>query len=360
ADLSKALKGKNTSLTPNMGQLTEGVNGSTTPKDIETLLQLIHLYFTDPRKDKDAFNSYITRQKQLYKNLASNPQFYYSGEYQKIMTQNNFRGGQLPKPEDLDKVDFDKAIQIYKERFADASDFTFFFIGSVDTTKLKPLLETYLGSLPSKNSKENFKDLGIRPPKGMVDKTVFKGTEPQSIVSITFTGPAKYDTKDAYALNCLADVMNIKLVEKLREEKGEVYGVGSEGMIAKYPYSNYNFSISFPCAPENIDTLTAAALAELKKIQQNGVTKEDLEKIKEQQKRKLEVDLKQNQFWMNALYEAYYLGNNPNAILTKEKQIEGLTSKMIQDAANKFINLKQYIRISLKPENITKEQKKPF
>jgi zinc protease len=155
-------------------------------------------------------------------------------------------------------------------------------------------------------------------------------------------------------------VMNIKLVEKLREEKGGVYGVSATGDIRKIPYSYSTFTISFPCAPENADTLSKAALDELKKIIDHGVTAEDLEKVKEQQKRKLEVDIKQNQFWMSNLYDAYYLGNSPSHILSKQKQTDELTSKMIQDAARKYINLSKYIRVLLKPDATQEKPLKPF
>jgi zinc protease len=154
--------------------------------------------------------------------------------------------------------------------------------------------------------------------------------------------------------------MDIKLVEQLREEKGGVYGVSAFGDIRKIPAVYSTFTISFPCAPDNVDTLSKAAIDELKKIIKNGVTSEDLEKVKEQQKRKLEVDMKQNQFWMSSLYDAYYLGNNPADILNKQKQTESLTSKMIQDAAKKYINLSNYIRIVLKPDKKEEKTLKPF
>ncbi len=357
-DLSNMLKGKNTGISPTINLYSEGLNGFTTPKEIETLLQLLNLYFTTPRKDKDAFESFKTKQKQLYTNAGANPQIYFSSEFQKIMTQNHPRGGGLPKPEDFDKINLDRSIQIYKERFANAGDFTFLFVGSFDEETIKPLLEKYIGSLPGNAAKENFKDLGIRPPSVKVDKVISKGSEPQSQVNIVFTGPAVYNEKDAYALRSLAEVMNIKLVEKLREEKGGVYGVSASGDLRKIPYSYSTFSISFPCAPENADTLSKAALDELKKIMTNGVSAEDLEKIKEQQKRKLEVDMKQNQFWMTSLYDAYYLGNSPSNILSKPKQSEELTSKMIQDAARKYINLNKYIKVMLQPGE--KTNPKPF
>jgi zinc protease len=356
-DLSNMLKGKSTSLSPNIALYSEGLNGNTIPKETETLLQLIHLYFTAPKKDKDAFESFRTRQKQLYENLGANPQIYFSSEFQKLMTQNHPRAGGLPKPEDFDKINLDRSIQIYKERFANAGDFTFLFVGSFDEETIKPLLEKYIGSLPSNNIKENFKDLGIRPPSGNIEKTIIKGADPKSMVNIVFTSPTTYNVQEAYALRSLGEVMAIKLVEQLREEKGGVYGVAAMGDIRKIPAGYSSFTISFPCAPDNVDTLSKAAIDELKKIIKNGVTAEDLEKIKEQQKRKLEVDLKENQFWMNSLYDAYYLGNKPADILNRQKQTETLTSKMIQDAAKKYINLANYIRVVLKPD---KKEEKPL
>ncbi len=356
-DLGNMLKGKNTNLSPNITLYSEGFNGNTIPKETETLLQLIHLYFTSPRKDPDAFASYKTRQKQLYANLAANPQIYFSSEFQKMMTKNHPRAGGLPRPEDFDKINLDRSIQIYKERFANAGDFTFLFVGSFDETIIKPLLEKYIGSLPSIAKKETFKDLGIRPPSGKVDKVITKGADPKSLVSLVFTSPVPYNTTDGYALRSLADIMDIKLIEKLREEKGGVYGVSTFGSISKIPYSYSSFSISFPCAPENADTLSKAAIDELRKIITSGVSMEDLEKIKEQQKRKLEVDIKQNQFWINNLFDAYYLGNNPADILMKQKQSQNLTSKIIQDAAKKYINLNNYIRATLKPD---KQEEKPL
>jgi zinc protease len=359
-DLGNMLKGKNTGVSANIGLYSEGLSGNTVPKETETLMQLINLYFTSPRKDKEAFESFKTRQKQLYANVASNPQIYFSAEFQKIMTQNNPRGGGLPKPDDFDKINLDRSIQLYKERFANAGDFTFLFVGALDEEKIKPLIEKYIGSLPGKAIKENYKDLGIRPPAGRVDKAITKGSEPQSMVNIVFTGPAVYNAKEAYAFSSLGEVMTIKLIEQLREEKGGVYGVSAIGDVRKIPYGNSSFSINFPCAPENADTLTRAAIDELKKIIKNGISAEDLEKIKEQQKRKLEVDLKQNQFWLGSLYNAYYLGNNPADILNRQKQIDGLSSKMIQDAAKKYINVNNYIRAVLKPEKTGEQPKKPF
>lgn len=360
-DLSNMLKGKNTSVSPYISLYSEGLNGSTVPKETETLLQLVNLYFTSPRKDAAAFESFKTRQQQLYANLSANPQIYFNSEFQKIMTQGHPRGGALPKPEDFDKISLDRSIQLYKERFANAGDFTFIFVGSFDETAIKPLLEKYIGSLPAAaGKKENFKDLGIRPPTAAIDKTIIKGADPKSMVNIVFTKPVVYNNKEAYALKSLADVMDIKLVEQLREEKSGVYGVSAFSSVNRIPYSYSMFGISFPCAPENADTLSKAAIDELKKIITSGVKPEDLEKVKEQQTRKLEVDMKQNQFWMSSLLDVYFYGTKPSEILNKQQLITSLNSAMIQEVAKKYINLKSYIKATLRPEKKEEKTVKPF
>ncbi|MEO7923234.1 MAG: insulinase family protein [Chitinophagaceae bacterium] len=359
-DLGNMLKGKNTGVTPNITLYSEGMNGSTIPRETETLLQLIHLYFTAPRRDPEAFESYKTKQKQLYANLDANPQVYFSAEYQKMMTQNHPRAGSLPKPADFDKINLDRSLQIYKERFANAGDFTFLFVGSFEEETIKPLLEKYIGSLPGNTKKEIFRDLGIRPPSGVIDKVITKGADPKSFVTLVFTAPATYNITDAYLLRSLGELMSIKLVEQLREEKASVYRVSAFGDMRKYPYAYSSFNISFPCAPENVDTLSKATISELKKIIVSGVQPADLEKIKEQQTRKLEVDMRQNLFWMTGLYDAYYLGNNPSDILTRQQLTNNLNSKMMQDAAKKYINLNRYIRATLQPDGSGEKKVKPF
>ena len=359
-DLGRMLKGKNTTITPNIAMYSEGMNGNTIPRETETLLQLIHLYFTKPRQDTAAFASYRTRQKQLYANLAANPQIYFSDEFQKMMVQQHPRGGGLPKPGDFDKINLARSIQFYKERFANAGDFTFLFVGSFDEDSIRPLIEKYIGSLPGTAKKEAFKDLGIRPPAGAQEKVINKGADPKSQVTLLFTAPAAYTNKDAYLLNSLGELVTIKLTEQLREEKGGVYGVSATGTINRLPVPYSSFAISFPCAPENTDTLTKAALEELRKIVHAGIRPEDIAKVKEQQRRKLEVDMKQNPFWLNGLYDAYFYGTDPAALLARPQQVDALNAAALQEAAKKYLNLKAYIRAVLNPDKGNEAPRRGF
>jgi len=349
-DLQKMLAGKTVRVSPFISTLSEGMSGNAAPKDFENMLQLIYLYFTNPKKDEQAFQSMITKNKMIYQNLMSNPQYYYSDQVSKIMSQNHPRGGGFPTVEDFEKINFERAYEIYSERFADASDFKFFFVGNFNIEEMTPMLELYLGSLPSLKRNETWKDLGIRPPKGVVDKVLNKGTDPKSLVTINFTGEKKYDKKENYVLRSLGELLSIKLIEILREEKSGVYGVGASGSSSKYPNESYSFRISFPCAPDNVSDLVAATFAEIDKIKKDGVSDEDLQKIKETQRRNREENLKINRYWLNQLRAYYYNETDLNTFFEREELTEGITSDDLKAAANKYINMENYVKIVLMPE----------
>ena len=314
------------------------------------MMQLINLYFTNPRKDADAFQSFITRNKMLLQNLMSNPQFYYSDQSVRIMTQNHPRGGGFPTVEELDKIDFDKVFEIYKERFANAGDFTFFFVGNFTVEEFTPMLAQYLGSLPTIDRKETWKDLGIRPPKGVVKKVVNKGTDPKSMVTINFTGEKEYDKKSNFYLSSLGEVLSIKLIEILREEKSGVYGVGASGSSSRIPYESYTMRISFPCAPENVEDLISATMGEINKIKKDGVSEEDLNKIKETQRRDREENLKKNRYWLGQLSSYYRNNSDLSGFYDREKLVEAMSSDDLKNAANKYLNMENYVQIVLMPE----------
>ncbi len=350
-DLQKLFAGKNFSASPYINDLTEGFSGRSTPRDFETMLQVVYLYFTQPRKDKESFQSFITKNKATYKNVLSNPRYYYSDSLTRIMTQNHPRGGGFPTEEDWDKVEFERAYEIYKDRFADASDFTFFFVGNFNVADLQPLIETYLGSLPAKNRKETWKDNGIRPPEGPLERSVVKGQDPQSLVSIYFTKEDAYDRNEAYYLGSFSELLNIKLIEELREEQGGVYSVSSGAGASKYPYGNYSFRLYFPCAPENVDKLTQTSFDLIRKLQAEGPSDADLHKIKEAQRRQNLENLKDNSFWLNGLVTYYYYQEDPVKIIEREKMIRELSKEDLKKAANKYIDLEKPIKVILYPEN---------
>lgn len=350
-DLRKVLAGKTVAVSPYVSELESGFSGGSTIKDMETMFQLIHLYFTALRKDETAFQSFISRNKAVLTNIMSNPQYYFSDKAQKIMSQNHPRSGGIPTMEDLNKIDFDIAFNFFKEQFSDPSGFKFWFVGNFKNEDIIPLLEKYIGSIPSKGLSKNWKDLGIRPPKGMVDQSIKKGTDPKSMVMMNFSNEFKYDRQESYLMSSLADVLDIQLIEILREEKSGVYGVGAGSSASKKPYSNYSFNINFPCSPENVDGLVDAAINVIKEIQKTGVSDENITKIKEAQRRDIEINMKENGFWLSAL-RAHHVNNwDYSGFDNYSARIEKLNSDELKRIANKYLDTDEYIKIVLYPED---------
>lgn len=349
-NLQKLLAGKNVSAGPYISDLTEGFSGRSTPRDFETMLQLVHLYFTEPREDMESFQSYIAKNKAVYKNILSNPRYYYSDTLSRVLTQNHPREAGYPTVEDWERVDFEKVYSVYKDRFANAGDFVFFFVGAFEPDSIRPMIETYLGALPSTGREETFEDLGVRPPEGPLKEEVFRGAEPQSLVSIHFEKEASYDMLRAYQFGSFSEILDIRLIEELREEQGGVYSAGSNAGANKYPYEHYTLSISFPCAPENVEKLTSTAIDLIRKIQEEGPAEENLQKVKEAQRRERLENLKNNNYWLSALRSYYYHEIDPEKILDYEKRVESLTSADIKTAA-KLVDIEKPVIVVLYPKD---------
>ena len=349
-ELNKMMSGKIVNIRPGISTYSEGFNGNTTPKDFETMMQMIHLYFTDLNKDEEAYNSFATKQKNFLGNLMSNPNFYFQNELGKFRNEGNPRFVGFPTPEKFDEMDYDLAYQKYQERFGDASDFTFYFVGNVDEAKLKDLSAKYIASLPANNSEESYNEPEFREKTDSYrEKTVYKGTDPKSRVSIMWKGETEYDEEDDLAMSALGEVLTIKLTEELREEESGVYGVGARGSMSKIPYDNYSFSISFPCGPENVEKLTDAAIAEVKKIRENGPTEEDLAKVKETFKLQRKESLKENKFWIEQMEKADRENYDLSEINEFNDMVDDLEADDLQKMADKYLT-DNYLLGVLMPE----------
>lgn len=336
-EMSKMMSGKIVRVRPGISTYSEGMSGSTTPKDLEDLFQLVHLYFTSLNKDEKAFNSFKEKQKSFLGNMMSNPQTYFSVKMGEFMYGDNPRYSGFPTPEKMDEANYNLAYEKYKERFADASGFHFYFVGNVDEKKLVEFSMKYLASLPSINSNETYKVSDFRPITGMHEKIIEKGEDPKSAVRITYHGPTEYDAKEAHAFKSLAEVLSIKLIEKLREEEGGVYGAGANASISKMPYGWYRFNISFPCGPENVDKLKTAALVEVEKLIAVGPSQKDLDKVKEAQILDHKEDMKQNRFWLNTLKNADYQDKDAKKLFEFEKNVNSLTIADLKKVAEKYL-----------------------
>ncbi|HEY3401928.1 MAG TPA: insulinase family protein [Ohtaekwangia sp.] len=349
-DLRKVLAGKNAAVTPRISNLSETVNGQCSATDVETMLQLTYLYFTKPRQDDDLFKSFISKQQALYQNMTADPEYAFRDSVLSILYKKHPWAPQVPKAETFGKIDEKRALEIYKERFGSASGFTFVLVGAFDAAKIKPLIATYLGSLPSSGKSSTFKDVGLRPVKGVVKKEVKKGTEPKSFIRLFWNGEAPYAESEQLKVAALTELMNIKLIETLREDLSGIYGGGMFGSLNKYPYNNYSIGVSLPCGPENVDKLIKATLAEIEKVKTNGPSEDDLNKIKETWKQQYEVNMKDNGFWAQQLIRSVEAGSDAGALLSYEKRVAALTTKDIKDTANRYLDMKNFVQIVLYPE----------
>jgi zinc protease len=347
--LGKMLAGKNVSVSPYINETTQGISGSASPKDFETALQLIYLYFTQPRKDADIWQSTITQTKSVLSNRSLDPQSVFADTVAATLSKGNFRRI-TPTAAQLDKASLDKAYAFYKSRFADASGFTFTLVGNFDVQQIKPLLEQYLGGLPSTNSHETFKDLGIRAPEGLVTKTVHKGIGDKSVVQLVFSGNYDYNESNNLQVDALEEVLNIKLIERLREKESGVYSPRVSAAYSKIPVGRYNVTVSFSCAPVNVDKLIAATMEEIGKIKDNGATPVDVEKFSAEEKRSTEVQLKENSFWIGHLSGSSETGTNPDLVLDHIKNLDQVTPQTVKDAANKYLSGTNLIKLILYPE----------
>lgn len=349
-DLRKVLAGKTASVSPRISSIAESLNGQSSAADIETLLQLAHLYFTKPRKDDELFQSFVTKQQAAYQNMSADPQYTFQDSIFHILYKNQPWAPRVPKAETFANINEQRALDIYKERFGDATGFTFVIVGSFDLAKIKPLIATYIGSLPASGKASTFKDVGLRPVKGPLKKEVRKGTEPKSFIRMFWNGQAPYSESDQLKLSAMIEVLNIKLIESLREDLSGVYGGGMFGNLNKFPYNNFSIGASFPCGPENVDKLIAAAHAEIDKIKTNGPSEADLNKVKETWKQQYEVNIKDNAFWARQLIQSIEYGSDAANVLSYEKRIAALTPKDVKDAAIKYLEPKNYVQVVLYPE----------
>jgi zinc protease len=347
--LGKMLAGKQVEVGTSIEESTESVTARASAHDTETMLQLVYLKMTAPRRDEQAFGVWKQNLTEQLTNLQNNPEFQFSRDSLAAEWKGHPHR-KLPEIADIQKVSYDKALAVYNDRFGDASDFTFVIVGAVDVDKLKPLVETYLGSLPAKGRKEKEKDLGIRKVPGVVKKEWKSGSEPKAAVRIDFHGEETWTRDKERDIFILGQVLSIRLREELREEKGGVYGVGANGFIARSPHQARSFTIRFGCDPKRVDELVKATFDEIAKLKKDGAGAEYLAKVKETFTRSRETEMRTNAFWIDWLVKAYRYNEDPAVVLQSDQVVARMTSDNVKAAAKKYLDDKQYFQAVLLPE----------
>ncbi len=347
--LDKMLSDKVFTISPFVNQLREGFNGSSSVEDVETLLQMLYLYFTSPRFDETSYQSYLTRLSGILENKSASPESAFQDTFKVTMSGYNKRARPMTT-ELLKEADFSRIGEIGMERFKNASDFIFFFVGNIDPETFKPLVEKYIGGIPSSAEKENWKNLHIEAPGGVVQKVVRKGQEKKSIQYIVFHGGFDYNSRNRVEMDAMGRILTTRLLESIREERGSVYYIGAKPSTSKYPEEEYSVTIYYGTDPEKLSELKEAVFEEIKHFAKDGPTGEELDKAKEKMLRERETAEKENNFWLSILSNTYYIKDGDFSKYGNYKGlVESITASSIKEAFKKYFDFDNYVSVALAP-----------
>lgn len=358
-DLSKMLSGKSAGAYPYFSNVSEGVNGNSSVKDVETMFQLAWLYFTQPRMDTSLFKSFQQRNKSQYAMLLHEPQFAFMDTVFTALFDNNpLAPVMLPKPEYYDKINLNRAVEIYKERFSDATGMEFVLVGSFKENDLIPLIEQYIASLPATGKKFSYVDNKVRQLKGKKSLLCKKGSEEKSFLVQAYWGEMPYNEYSNMLAQASTEVLNIRIIEELREKIGGIYGGGIGGGLSKVPFESYQFMARLPCGPEKAGILLKALNKEIDDIATTGPSQKNLDKVKKQWIENYKEEVKTNESWMGAITGSLFPGTDIDYFINKEKYINKITVKEVQGVAAKLFRSPNIFTCELMPENFKGEDKK--
>ena len=346
--LDKLLAGKRVAVSPFISELFEGFGGSASPQDLETMFQLITLYATQPRLDPAYFARYAASLASVAETRAADPDSILSDTVNRLLSQGHFRSRPLTA-ELLTELDPERVQSVYADRFADLGDSTFVFVGAFDWGQLRSLTETYLASLPAAGASETWRDVGVDPPGGLIDEVVRAGTEPRAVTVLVFAGEQEFDRREALALSVGAEMLGIKLRERVREELGGTYFVQVDADRSRLPDPEFQVSIVFGSDPERADELFAEILAEIEWLR-SGAEAQYLETVKEQFSSAREEQLRENGFWLNQVVGAAQRGDANFQIAEFDELLASLTLTDVAGVASRVLDADSYLRVVLLPE----------
>jgi zinc protease len=349
--LEKKLSGKLLSLDPYISATDEGLRGNSSKADLETLMQLIWLYSTSPKVDKDSFASWKSRTRAYMENEVLDPEKAYNDSTQALIYNHHPRSKDMSAL-DLEALDMNRIIQIYQERFGNAADFSYIIVGNFDEKILRSLCEKYLAALPSTGKQEKVTDTGIRYTKGKHDLKVYKGQDQKSTVQYIISGTAKYSSQTRSELYNLTYLLNEKLRENIRETRSGVYFVGAWPQLKQYPVPTYQITIYMQCAPERVEELSAAIISTLDSLKTGSIDAKYVNAVKMTRTKKLETDKKENQWWMNNIYEQAWNKQPLAGMLVDEQVINKMSIRSLQKSTAKYLmHDKNLLRSVLLPED---------
>jgi zinc protease len=349
-ELDKILTGKTASVSPSIDQYEEGLSGGSSVQDFETMLQLIYLHFTAPRKDNDAFKAMMNGYRTSFANSATDPRKAFSDSISATLSNHNIRTV-LMNLKKLDLVNQDKALSIFKDRFSNPADFTFIFTGNIDPNneKVQQQVCTYLGGLKTNNINETFIDNKIRKPIGKVNNYFTKDMKVKKASNyIIYSASLPFNITNKTILTAIGSILNIRYIESIREKEGGSYGVGVRGSMSNIPIDEAVISMKFDTDPDKQERLMSIIHAELAEITANGPRPEDLQKVKENMLKKQSEDEAENSWWQCALIQ--YYKNGYNFVTDFKPAIEALTSESIRETLQKIVSQGNVMEIVMKPK----------
>jgi len=351
-DLKKMLAGRNAEvgfqLSPYMDEV--GGHSGSSAEDLETMFQMVWLRFDGVRRDEGLYKTFKDSQLQLVRNFTAMPEMRFNEAFVDAMVAPNPYKTRIFDPANVERMDLDRSIELYRQRFASAKDMTFILVGDFDVAQIKPLVAAYLGTLPTPDLHIGYRDVGIRPVRGVVKKEVLAGTEPKSIVTLSFSGPAAWSPAETVRMNALVEVMTLRVNGVLREKRGLIYGGGFQGGVQRIPYEHYEIGVQLPTGPEKVDQLVAALFTEIDSMRNDGPTQAELDKVKANFRQRNAKELQENEYWLYNLQGALIDGTPAANLLTINDMSEKLTVADLRAAAQRYFDKDNYVQVVLKPE----------
>lgn len=348
--LRSAIVGKLVNAGMQIGAYHQQVTGSSTVRDLETMMQLVHLHFTAPRVDTGAVRAWQRRLRTQLEGRGASPQTHFRDTVALTLAQNHPRSQPL-RAEQVDSLDLGRALGIYKERFGAPGDFTFVIVGSFHPDSIRPLVVRYLGSLPAVEGDEGYRDNGMRFPGSVVEKQFRFGREPRSRTAIVFTGPYSHGADRHLALGAMSQVLTARLRERLREELGGTYSVSAHAMVHSVPNREAMVEIAFDSDPDRADELARAVFAEIAALRKNGPTKAEVDKVREESARQLELAVKDNRYWLSQIMSYVQMERPLDALSDLEGPAKALSTTQIHEMARAYLDPARYVRVTQLPAN---------
>ena len=344
-DLEKVLAGKKASVNASVSDLSEGLSGSCSPKDLETMLQLVYLSFTAPRMDNDAFESFKQRTKAALANQEADPSMALTDTLQREMYGNHPMAGRI-KADMIDQTDYNRIMEMYKDRFKEAGDFTFLFVGNINLEEAKPLIETYLGGLPTINRKENYQDIKLDIQKGTRKNLFEKQMEtPKATVISIISGDCEYNLKNNLLMTMLSQTMSMVYLETVREKEGASYGVSAYGQLSRGIKDEAFFQIYFDTDPAKREKMEQIVMTELQKVAQDGPRPELLARVKEFLLKKHIENAKENGYWLGQLNNYYWYNTDMNT--NYEQLVNELTVEDVKNFTKALLDQGNIIEVTM-------------